>query len=192
MFKRINERYRFSKSPKNPLDFNSQGALAFEQGFFNNAQGKAIAVTLTIYGDGFVAETQSTTKDATEFLSELCASATKEFGLTDPSAEKMRTGFFSQLDVTFDKPLISLNQKLEGIGKILESQCSPVDGRSRKFTLGGIGLWTEDMSLPGSPAAFRLERKWGTSWDTNHYFSTAPLETEAHLEVLTEIEKILS
>jgi hypothetical protein len=191
MLKGINERYGFAKSPKNALDFNSQGALAFEQGSFNNSQGKAVAVTLTIYSDGLVADTQSNTRDATEFLNELCASATKEFGLVDPSSGTLRTGFFSQLDVRFDKPLISLNPKLEAILEMLEAQCNPVDTKRRKFTVGGIGIWTEDMSLPGSPAAFRLERKWGTPWDTNHYFSTAPLETNDHLQVLTEIEKIL-
>lgn len=189
---KINERYGFSRFPKNLLDLSEQQTLVFDQGAFTNSQGNLMNVTFTIYNDGLSAETQSSTKDASEFLTDLCTLISKEFDLVIPPAGIMKVRYFSQIDVICEKPLISMNPKIGALLEKIEEHYSPGDGTHRKFDFGGISCWTEDAGQVGAPAPFRFERKWGTPWDTNHYFSVAPLGTEVHLEVLEELEKLLS
>lgn len=192
VFQKIAERYRFAKFPKDPLDFNEQKALAFEQGVFTNSRQESIAVSFAVWNNGVTAETSSTTRDATEFLREFFEWINREYGFWIPSGKGLNKGYLSQIDVECDRPLISVNPRLELLSKMLTNRYSPLDGKPREFVVGGLQFWTEDVGQLLAPAAFRFERKWGFPAGANQFFSQAPLETQDHMELLNELENILS
>ena len=51
-----------------------------------------------------------------------------------------------QLDVECEKPITSINPKLETISRVIENQYSPLDGKPRHFYMSGIQFWTEDVN----------------------------------------------
>jgi hypothetical protein len=191
LFKKLHERYSFAKSPKHPLDLNEKGTLAFQLGTFVNSAKTPLNVTFTIYNNGFTAETSSSTDDATEFLHDLAAWMTKEFGFVIPSKDNLKIAYFSQITVHLDTTLSALNPKLQSIIKMLDANVKTLDGNPRLFDTGALIFWTQDVGQPLAPSGFRLERKWGAPFSSNQYFSQAPLETEQHLKLIGGLEKLL-
>jgi hypothetical protein len=187
---RLNEKYKFGKAPKNPLDLDDQKALSFKSGLFMSKNNIPVTVSLSIYSDGFVVDTTSSTDVSTEFLIEVTNLIANEYGLKIPT--KIRKVYVSQLDLECDKQLIRLNPGLEGLSKFIDSHVKTVDENRRHFDCSGLSFWTEDTGKVSSPAAFKFERKISAPFWTNHYFSQAPLETHLHLEALEMLERLLT
>jgi hypothetical protein len=189
VIEKLTEKYKFSKAPKNPLDYDEQKTLAFKGGTFTNSKGVPVMITFLIYSDGLVADTTSNTNDSGEFLSQVTGWLTTEFGLLPPP--EIRKAYVNQMDVECSTELIQVNPKLKSFLDSVESRVKSADGKARRFELGGLSFWTEDITKPGAPAAIKFERKFNAPWSANHYFSQAPLETNAHLELLNELEALL-
>lgn len=185
------EKYKFSKAPKNPLDLNEQKALAFQAGTFVNSKKSAVHISFTIYNNGFSAETQSSTDDSTEFLEEIAAWIVKEHGMVAPSSLDLKKAYLSQVDVESDTPLVVLNPKLTPFLRLIEERTKTADGKPRQFDLGAIQCWTEDVTQQMAPALFRFERKWGLPFASNRYFTQSALETQPHIDLLNDLEKVL-
>jgi hypothetical protein len=187
---RLNEKYKFGKAPKNPLDVDDQKALSFKSGLFLSKKGVPVTVSFSIYNDGFVADTTSSTDVSTEFLIEVTDLIANEYGLKIPT--KIRKAYVSQLDLECETQLIELNPGLVGLNKFIDSHVRTIDENRRHFDCAGLSFWTEDTGKVGSPAPFKFERKISAPFWTNHYFSQAPLETHLHLEALEILERLLT
>jgi hypothetical protein len=189
IFDGIGKKYQFAKAPKNMLDVDDQKALSFKAGTFVNSKGVPLMVTFTIHNDGLVVDTNSSTADSTEFLVELTDWIVRDFHLAIPP--EVRKAYVSQIDVECDTPLININPRLTEFLKSIESRVKPADGKFRKFDVGGLSFWTEDITKLGAPAMVKFERKYQAAFSANHYFSQAPLQTREHLELLGELELLL-
>ncbi len=190
VFNKLNERYNFAKPPKHPLDVDLKtSALTFLLGTFTNSAKKPVNVSLSIFNNGITAETTSSTDDATEFLQDLTTWMTKDFGFQLPP--DLKKAYFSQLTAELDASLPTINPKLGMISGMLTAKAKALDGKPRQFEIGAVNFWSEDVGAPLAPSMCRIERKWGAPLSSNQYFSIAPLETQQHLDLLSEVEKIL-
>jgi hypothetical protein len=187
----LKEKYKFSKAPAHPLDVNEEKALAFQLGTFINSQNQPISITFKVFNNGFAADSLSSTRDSDEFLREISAWLVKDYGFLIPPEDKLQKAYLSQLDVQCDVPLVALNPKLEAFAQTVSAASKAADGKPRKFEIGAVNLWPEDINQPLAPAVFRYERRWGVPFANNQYFSQAPMETHKHLEVLEDLEKLL-
>jgi hypothetical protein len=185
----IKRRYNFAKGPNNPLDFDEQKALAFKAGTFINPKGTPVLIAVSIYSDGLVADTASSSDDSTEFLVQLTGWMTNEYGLTLPSG--IIKLYVSNMDVETDAPLTNLNPRMAEVLEVIDAQYRASHEIYRKFDFSGISVWTEDIGKPGAPVPFKFERKIQTPFSANHYFSQAPLKTKDHSELLDKLEEIL-
>jgi hypothetical protein len=186
----IKARYDFAQAPKHQLDVDERGGLSFKSGRFVNPQGAPVLVTLSIYNDGMVCDASSSTDDSTRFLEDVTQWIKSEYGLAVP--ENVRRAYVGQIDFETETQLISLNPALQHLKALLDGYFQRATSQERSFNFAGVGFWTEDFGQPSAPAAFKYERKIGAALSSNHYFSQAPLETNAHLELLTEMERLLS
>lgn len=191
LFEALKEHYRFSKAPSHMGDTGEEKNLSFENGEFVTEDGRTISVTLKIFNDGIVTTNHSSTADGTAFLEDvgLFVSAS---GFDFPSQERISKGYASTLQVESDKVLLHLNPKLERIAKFLESNVVPMDGRARVFQFTSIGFWSEDVTKYAAPTSFKFERKIGRPFESNQYYSEAPLQTHEHLQLLEQLEEILA
>jgi hypothetical protein len=191
IFEKLTARYGFGKFPQHPADLNEQKAWAFQFGTFVNSKNDPINVAFSIYNNGFMAETMSTTVDAAEFLRDVAAWLSNEFGMVIPPEDKVQKICISQLEVEFPGSLMTLNPKLEKFASELSARIKFVDNKPRTFDFSSLNFWTEDTSDLMAPGLFRFERRWGKPFSSNQYFSQAALETHDHIKLLEELENIL-
>jgi hypothetical protein len=182
----IGKRYQFAKAPKNELDYDEQRSLAFKGGTFTGARNIPLVVGLSIYNDGFVSDTVSSTEESTEFLNDLAKWLHDTHGLTVPKERGVK--FLSQIDFHSEVSLTNLNRRLETFAGNLENLAKSTDNH---YEVGSIQFWTEDVGKSGSLAPVKIERKISAPFAANHYFSQAPLSTQAHIEIVSQFEAIL-
>jgi len=185
------EKYRFVQFPTKPEELDLSKGINFVGGSFQKDPKNDIAIDLTIYNDGFLADTRSSTEDSDSFLDDFLSWIAGEFGLV-PYKEILRSkAYFSELWVKTNKSLNALNPELENFGKRLSSLIVGHDHHPILFETYGISFWT-NPTITFPPGPFKFERAENIPFGENRYYSAAPLQTNIHLEMLTELEGILS
>ena len=183
------KRYNFASSPQSIEDVKPNEGVKVQFGVFEKSQKEQVSVDLTIHNDGMVADTRSSTRDSDAFLEDAFNWMATDFGLSSISKLIRRKTYVSELHVYMESSLNILNPKLEEFTKHLSSRV--VGYESLSFETGGISFWA-DPTEAGITNPFSLERLEGEPFKENRYLSKAPLQTEDHLELLEELEKILS
>lgn len=186
----VGERYNFTRYPREDKDFieiskNPRDGAEFLGGSFRD-----LIVGLTVYDDGLVAETRASTNDTDAFLEDLLQWLVIEFGFVYKPEMLRGKRYVSQLLVTTDYSIAALNPQLVGFAAKLTSLTS-TDSNPVVYEPGGISFHSD----PGNkiaPSAFVFERRAATPFRENKYFSQAPLQTQVHLDMLSELEKILT
>jgi hypothetical protein len=184
--------YQFQKYPSSAFDLDSATkSLSFSGGKFKcgydeNGKERYLAVGVSVYTDGLVVNTESSTTDGDKFLDETINSIIKEFGLIAP--EQIRKAYYNEMDVRLNEPISLLNPKLEQLASRMSElrQGPPV-----AFKFSGVTFLPEP-SAQATISGLSIERKVNTAWEENIYYTRAPLQTDAHLRILEEFEALLA
>lgn len=185
LFQWLREKYSFTKSPSSVDDLDETKALAFLDGIFQASASDVVAIDLKIYSDGFVVDSRSSTKVSDSFIEEVLTNAAKDLGLAYTSKLIQKKLYLSELNVSCKSALQTLNPKLSAFTNKISQLVN------REVELASIGFWSEQKT-PGQFFPFRFERKLNAAFSEDRYYSTAPLQTEDHLNLLDELEMILS
>jgi len=186
----IVNRYKFSLFPTKPEELDLSKGIKFQLGSFQKNQQFEISIDLTIYNDGLLGDTRSSTEDSDAFLDDFLTYMAEEFDFVSYQNILRSKSYVSELWVQTDKSLNNLNPKLEKFAKKLTSLIEGHSHHPIAFETYGIAFWTNPtITLP--PGPFRFERAGEIPFTENRYYSVAPLQTEVHLELLMEFEKIL-
>ncbi len=179
------ERYHFSKLPPaaslamQPLD------LKFENGVFVDSNGTPVAVNLSIFDDGLIAETRASTDEADRFLADVLSWASSEFGLPHYSELGVENLYSSELTVQLILSGI-FGRKFAGITAQLKQGVSNNPGVPMELTALHFG---PDPARSKRVAPFKVERLINTPFERNEYYSAAPVPTSEHIELLRAIER---
>lgn len=193
LFQPLISRYNFQLFPTKPEDLFGKEVteIKFSGGSFQKDPQHNISVELVIFSWGLVAETKSSTNDSDAFLNDLLNWASTEMKLT-PYQEVLRSrAYVSEVWVQTEKRLNSLNPKLDNLAKRITSLITGHTHHPIAYETSGIFFWTDPVVV-NSPGIFRFERVIDVPFSENRYYSAAPLQTDAHAEVLTELESILT
>jgi hypothetical protein len=192
LFPALAEKYNFATYPydeEGNEPTKEEPGFKFLNGEFHDSNGVEIMVNLTIFDDGLVAETRSSTRDSEAFLEELLQWAVRDFGFVYRPEMIQRKGYVSELNVTPTYSLSGLNPKLEEFAARLTSLVSTATDPVR-FEPAGLSF-SVDPILASKPAGFRFERRLDVPFSTNRYYTQASVHTDVHLELLDELEQIL-
>jgi hypothetical protein len=176
------EDYKFQTYPKPGGDFKE--GMKFTNGLYINARGDTLPVALTIWKDGIAADTFSSTNDSDRFLVEALGML-REFGFAYDPEMVTRKGYLSQLTVRCSKDLNVLNPKLANFASALSS----VSQTPCEFAV--IEFWPDQMQL-FKPANFSFQKKMGEPLSGDRYWSQSGTPTDKHLELLEQLETLLS
>jgi len=195
LFEWIKARYHFEKVPSSVSDLDKTKALHFGNGKFRVREdgstgqplGEDVTVELRVYNDGIVGDTRSSSKDTDAFLADVLDSATREFGLSYTPALIRRKLYVSELNVRMGASMMLLNPKLDEFTAHLRGAL----GSNSPTELAGLAFWPDVVPKPDQ-FVFRLERKWGFAFSEQRYLAIASLQTERHIELLSELEQMLS
>jgi hypothetical protein len=172
------ERYKFQTYQKGDYDFAKGIRYADGQFVYD---GSLIAVSLTVYNNGWLVEASMSTEVAESFFNDISDWVT---GIGYASAKDLVTkkSYESQLAIQMDLDISRLFEKLQTIAHFI-AQLS----ENPKEQLSGFYIGTETDQL----STFTFERLAGTPFSENKYFSRAMLPTAKHIRAIEEIEKIL-
>lgn len=164
------------------------GGVGWEFKFGNfKIDGKPpLALSLTLYSDSFMADTVSNTDHSDAFLLDMFTNLSKTFKFRDYNEVIRKKTYVSQVYVSIDKSLQTLNPKLSEISKFLSNNTKQTDSF---FDFGGMSFWSDPEKSTIGP--FTFERAATVPFSENRYFSMAPLPTNQHVELLNKLENIL-
>lgn len=174
------ERYKFLIYPTAPTEFDLTKGIRYSDGEFAYER-KPIAVSFTIYNNGWLVETLVSTEAAEAFWNDI-AEWLIGIGFRSPKDVVTKTVYESQLVVQAQLDIVKSFDKLQGCAKFI----SELSGNPRE-ELSGFYIGTETEQL----STFTFERRIGVPFSENKYFSRATLPTGKHVHALEEIEKIL-
>lgn len=198
LFEWIKSAYDFSVAPdlsallaaakSNQAQALSAGAV-FERGHFQTRADVFIEISkLTVYNDGIVIDTPSSTTDGDRFAQDLLESATREFSLSYDEETVRRRMYLSELIVRSEASLDLVNPRLVAFAKRVSEAFS--DTPQPEFHVGSLQFWSEPNDV-GKHKQFTLERQAGKTSAEGRYFSQAPFQTEQHFKLLQDLEQIM-
>jgi hypothetical protein len=167
---------------------NENKGLVLQDGEFQLREEIFIQVNLTIYLDGIVAETMSSTRNTDSFLEDALQLANKEFSLAYRPDIVRQKLYVSELNVRCDKQLDKIHWGLPRMAsRISEMLPGP---KKVAFQTASIGFWVDPDSSRLNIPPFQFERKGGAPFDENRYWSRSALHTDDHFAILNEFESL--
>jgi hypothetical protein len=194
----VKDKYQFKTAPSvEQLTQNSNGPFNFVYGKFD-FKGRTIIIEqllvtyVGILATSIGASTKTHTDDSDAFLDDLSEWMHKEYGVDTETAYP--NYYHSVVEAVLDRPLGSCFPQLQSLSNILASK---VEGYGYKcpspFELSGFSMHFDTASQTQPPylSAFSIERRDGSPYSANKYFSRAPLRTKDHKDVLAILEETL-
>jgi hypothetical protein len=185
----LGEKYSFQTFPKSIAEIDKEkNGFVFKAGEFQSDDG-AIAINFSFFSDGIVAETWSSTEHGDAFLEELLRSAASKYGLVyKPDMIRKKT-YISEVIVRLDHHLNNINPKIARF-------CETIDGLFAKhrlppFEMTGMSFAPDTSDNSYKPPGLLIERKTGTAFTENRFWSKSPFTTKDHLRALEEFENLL-
>jgi hypothetical protein len=183
----IAARCEFRKTPKEPDKLQQEGGLVFELGKWEDQPINK----LSLFGDGIVLETSSSTEDTDATLQALLLWAKKSLEIHFDPAMIRRKTFASQVTVYFDVNLDSLHPILKKISDFVSESESKQVAQPLTFRTSGITISSNALASKFTPGTFTIERRVNIPDAENKYYSGAPLPTLDHLALLEQFEQSL-
>jgi hypothetical protein len=179
---------QFVKYPDLTAGTEEKTSLEFFQGKY-----KDFAIeSLGVYGDGIVVKSSTNTAALDELLAFLEQWAGEVFGVKFFPSQPFDTIYESNVIVQAESELFSkLLTKLGRLEKSLKAKVLKDSRLGATFGVSGFTIGAETSPIENfKPVSFRLERKAGTDRKLGYFFSSAPLTTTNHLELLKELEAL--
>lgn len=183
----IRDRYNFQSFPKTAEEANESDpkGIVFMNGSFATGNVRHTIVKATMYADGIVVDSALSTDFCEAFLADVLAFLSSQFGFTY-SPEMIHTKIFtSELVVRSDKDLNRFFVPLATVKKKLNTLTG------QDFEPFGLRFNIDATVTTARPAPFVFEREIGKRFSQNRYYSSAPLQTKQHEELLQELESLL-
>ena len=142
----------------------------------------------TIFTNGIVIDTRSSTDDSVDVFTEVVAHAKESFG---SKIQFHRHHFVSNIVFTSEMRLAKLHPTLQKIADKLAASASADMKHPFVFEPTAFLINLDPSQAKIAPSSFSIERRAEIPFSENTYFSAAPLETMKHIELVEEFEAAL-
>ena len=187
VFTQLADRYSFVGTPNSLEDVRGSKA-EFTHGLFD---GIAIE-TLELYNDGIIVTSRSDSELIDKFMNDLIPWIEESFGLSIIHTHKISKMYDSTLVVETERDVFKPLSAYIGIKKMIEKALWNSSNLEITFENFGLSLSADQTQNPAlKPTPFRFERKVGIEFSLNQYYTTAPLTTKQHVEILEKLEQII-
>jgi hypothetical protein len=182
------ERYGFLTYPTKPEDFDDQRGIVFDMGQWN---GTAIS-RLALYSNGILVDTTASTDQSEAILRDALRWASETYGMAFREDWFNQRAYLSELLLKRDKPLLLINPALVTLADRLSERVSEIANQPLPYTLAAIAFNHDPLITKVQRSTFRIELLADTAFSENRYYSSAPLPTKEHIELLNEFEATLA
>lgn len=178
------QRFQFQKFPRTPEQMDESKGIEFFDGNWNGTN----VSKLTIYFNGILLQTQSSTADAQRIVDEALRWASEHFGLHYKPEMILNWKFLSGLTFTSEAPILEASSAVSKLAKGISQAVSPMMGEALEYSPIRLDI-DFDKHNRQSPVAFMtIQRKIDSAFSANRYISEAPLPTDIHIKLLEEFE----
>jgi hypothetical protein len=187
--RQLEGRYGFLQGPRTVNEYDMSKGIVFLRGIFAE---DFVIDRFQAYENGVLCEMASPTSKCDEFLTDVLAwiEATFDVLLTEqPSPPRV---YLSQVEVVLEKDMERIADKFEQLGKLIATKLNQMGHALPSYSLSGFRMQLDPTLEIPKPPEFVLEKRAGKPYSEHIYYSAAPLPTERHLELLTEVESVLS
>lgn len=181
---RLTEKYTFGVVPQKFSEIDFQKGVELLGGRFGNI----VVDRLSIFVNGIMVDTRSSTEDAEKVVTDLLDLAKILLGAV---VRPQRINFTSQVVFRSNMRLGLLNPILEAAAERISSDVSSDMKHPYRFEPTAVIINADLSQAKIAPAVFSIERRANIPFEENTYFSNAPLRTAEHLGLLEQIEKVL-
>jgi hypothetical protein len=184
----VADRYKFASVPT-INDALQQGAK-FAEGFLL-VNGQIISIRqLGIYNDGMIVVAWNT-DESDLILEEVMTWATQTFRLREPITRTRRV-YISSVVVEFDFSIERAFHTLSEFIRIYEAALKSAYDWEFPIEPTRITFGADPTKMPQHRSAdFLIERRAGRSFPECRYFSSVPLRTSAHVDLLARLETVI-
>ena len=182
--KRMVDRYTFEEFPTTLKELDFQKGVELLGGKLANININKLTILL----NGLVIDTRSSTEDSEAVLNDLIKTAHEAFGaVVKPS----RVLFTSQITFRSELKIVNINPKLQPLADRVSSIVSRDMGQEVVFEPTAMWCVSDLTKIKINPGAFTIDRRAEAPFSDNMYFSSAPVRTPEHLELVKQLEAIL-
>ena len=185
----LSDRYGFSQSPTLE-EARTTGAI-FKDGRLIAGVNKINLFEFGIHSDAIFATAQDTSS-ADFVLDDALTWAEQAIGLRQPSTALPRlydNAIVVEFDVDIEKRLSVFNDLKHSYERMIQE----LYGEKTLSALYHMAISSDPLTSSLRLAtSFSIERRVGSPFSSNRFFSVAPLRTEMHVELLEFLEKALS
>jgi len=179
------ERYEFQKYPTQPGDFDETKGIEFASGRW----GETAIDKVVILNSGIYLDTSTNTDTSERLLLEALDWAVKNFRITFRREMIKRCVYLSQVTFYSGVPILALNPVLTKISNTITKEVTKSFGQQLEYENAAISMSYDQLATRLGTAAFTVQRREGVPFAENKYFSTAPVKTEIHLQLLEQLER---
>jgi len=181
------EKYGFLEGPKVVADFDTGKGVTFLHGFF---QGTTVIEKAVIYNDGMIVEAKADTDLCDQFIDDAVEWASENANIKFIQDNEHPRLYLSHLVVEDEIGITKLFSKLSTVGSELSRILESYGDVKRVIEPIGFAMQS-DIAERAGPVPFKFERRSGVQFSANLYYSSAPVRTIDHLELLKKLESIL-
>ena len=186
----LGDRHKFLQVPTRIEEFDFHRGLEFLGGIFN--EGKLID-RLRIHNNGIYCEARQPTEVIQEFIDDVVEWVRQDFGITVEYRAPPNVFALSSIELVSDASLASALREFSLIGEKITALLASYGNEAQKFEPTRLAFHCDQTAVTGiKQAVFTFERREGQPFDKNLFFSSAPLKTKDHLELLNELERLLA
>ncbi|MCY3879903.1 MAG: hypothetical protein OXF74_12085 [Rhodobacteraceae bacterium] len=184
---KVAERYNFSSAPQTLADIKSP-KVEFCHGLFKDCAVERFEV----YNDGIIVTSCSDTDFIDAFIGDLVSWLKNEHGHAIIETHTVRRMYDSSLLVETDQDVFHPFELYTEILQLIEKSLEGSSGLNVNFQNFGFTFAADHTQISAmKPGHFRLERKEGIEFSRNQFYSTAPLRTKQHLDILERLEQLV-
>lgn len=181
----IHERYSFQGLPT-AAEILEGEVLHFRHGHFDGN-----AFDLSIYNDGVIVKSASNTAFLEQVLEDVLGWAIAELGFVETTVQPKQVFFESSVVISMDLGVRS--EILTKIAGRLANYQKQYGLRGSNFELAGVAIASDNTAYVGrKPTGFTIARRANVPFSSGIYYSSAPLKTDDHLDLLQAIENQFS
>jgi len=153
------------------------------------AGGRAVIVQeLTVFNDGVIVDTTTSTDDSDLFLTGLLEWAREVLDVKTVGPRIYVSSLEIRMDVTLEKYVPTFGPIGDKIGALLNGYGI----EAPRYEVSEVTLSFDQFGrLAPQPGTFNLERRANVPYDKDIWFTQAPLKTADHIELLSDLEKQL-
>ncbi len=185
LFQAFESRYGFLQAPRTVPEFDLSKGVTFLHGFHER---KYVIDKFQIFNDGIICDTKASSDVADSFIDDAIAWAQQEAGLI-PGPVNGR-GYFSRLVVKCDLALDQQLNQFSNLGAKIAEKIRSYGQQTGTWGASGISLHGDMSQQAVKLKSFSLERREWLGYDSNTYYSSAPLRTADHIEFINDFINI--